>query len=76
MAPIIGRVHVGYLPTNKVVGNQQARAGRGRLCAFVFQVQEKLTAQIANCITEVLKPRGAGVVIDAVHQLYDHPWSA
>src|SRR5690242_12168079 len=67
MAPIIGRVHVGYLPTNKVVGiSKLARVVNGY--ARRFQVQEKLTAQIANCITEVLKPRGAGVVIDAVHQ--------
>ncbi len=67
MAPIIGRVHVGYLPTNKVVGiSKLARVVDGY--ARRFQVQEKLTAQIANCITEVLKPRGAGVVIDAAHQ--------
>ena len=67
MAPIIGRVHVGYLPTNKVVGiSKLARVVDGY--ARRFQVQEKLTAQIANCITEVLKPRGCGVVIDAVHQ--------
>jgi GTP cyclohydrolase IA len=67
MAPIIGRVHVGYLPTNKVVGiSKLARVVDGY--ARRFQVQEKLTAQIANCITDVLKPRCAGVVIDAVHQ--------
>jgi GTP cyclohydrolase IA len=60
-------VHVGYLPTNKVVGiSKLARVVDGY--ARRFQVQEKLTAQIANCITEVLKPRGCGVVIDAVHQ--------
>ena len=65
--PSSGRVHVGYLPTNKVVGiSKLARVVDGY--ARRFQVQEKLTAQIANCITEVLKPRGAGVVIDAVHQ--------
>jgi GTP cyclohydrolase IA len=67
MAPIIGRVHVGYLPTNKVVGiSKLARVVDGY--ARRFQVQEKLTAQIAGCITDVLKPRGVGVVIDAVHQ--------
>src|SRR3569833_1182578 len=67
MAPIIGRVHVGYLPTNRVVGiSKLARVVDGY--ARRFQVQEKLPAQIANCITEVLQPRGAGVVIDAVHQ--------
>ena len=67
MAPIIGRVHVGYLPTNKVVGiSKLARVVDGY--ARRFQVQEKLTAQIAACIHEVLKPRGVGVVVDGVHQ--------
>jgi GTP cyclohydrolase I len=67
MAPIIGRAHVGYLPTNKVVGiSKLVRVVDGY--ARRFQVQEKLTAQIARCIDEVLKPRGVGVVIDAVHQ--------
>jgi GTP cyclohydrolase I len=67
MAPIIGRAHVGYLPTNKVVGiSKLARVVDGY--ARRFQVQEKLTAQIARCIDEVLKPRGVGVVIDATHQ--------
>ena len=67
MAPIIGRVHVGYLPANKVVGiSKLARVVDGY--ARRFQVQEKLTAQIANCITDVLKPRGVGVVVSAVHQ--------
>ncbi len=67
MAPIIGRAHVGYLPTNKVVGiSKLARVVDGY--ARRFQVQEKLTAQIARCIDEVLKPRGVGVVIDAIHQ--------
>jgi GTP cyclohydrolase I len=67
MAPIIGVAHVGYLPSNKVVGiSKLARV----VDAFArrFQVQEKLTAQIANCIKDVLKPRGVGVVIDATHQ--------
>ena len=67
MAPIIGRVHIGYLPTEKVVGiSKLARVVEGY--ARRFQVQEKLTAQIAGCIDEVLKPRGVGVVVDAVHQ--------
>jgi GTP cyclohydrolase I len=67
MAPIIGKAHVGYLPSDKVVGiSKLARV----VDAFArrFQVQEKLTAQIANCINEVLSPRGVGVVIDATHQ--------
>ena len=67
MAPIIGRVHVGYLRANKVVGiSKLARVVDGY--ARRFQVQEKLTAQIATCITEVLKPRGVGVVVSAVHE--------
>jgi GTP cyclohydrolase I len=67
MAPIIGRAHVGYLPTDKVVGiSKLARVVDAY--ARRFQVQEKLTAQIAHCIGLVLKPRGVGVVIDAVHQ--------
>jgi GTP cyclohydrolase I len=67
MAPIIGRAHVGYLPTNKVVGiSKLARVVDGY--ARRFQVQEKLTAQVARCINDVLKPRGVGVVINAIHQ--------
>lgn len=67
MAPIIGVAHVGYLPSNKVVGiSKLARVVE--TFARRFQVQEKMTAQIANCIKEVLKPKGVGVVIDAVHQ--------
>ena len=67
MAPIIGRVHVGYLPDSKVVGiSKLARVVDGY--ARRLQVQEKLTAQIANCITDVLKPRGVGVVVAAVHE--------
>jgi GTP cyclohydrolase I len=67
MAPIIGRAHVGYLPTDRVVGiSKLARVVEG--FARRLQVQEKLTAQIAGCINDVLKPRGVGVVIDAVHE--------
>jgi GTP cyclohydrolase I len=67
MAPIIGRAHVGYLPTHKVVGiSKLARVVEGY--ARRFQVQEKLTAQIAQCINRVLKPRGVAVVIDAKHE--------
>ena len=67
MAPIIGRAHVGYLPTDRVVGiSKLARVVDGY--ARRFQVQEKLTAQVARCISETLKPRGVGVVIDAIHQ--------
>ena len=67
LAPIIGRVHIGYLPTDKVVGiSKLARVVDGY--AKRLQVQEKLTAEIARCINDVLKPRGVGVVVDAVHQ--------
>lgn len=67
MAPIIGVAHVGYLPNKKVVGiSKLARVVE--TFARRLQVQEKLTAQVANCIESVLKPRGVGVVIDAVHQ--------
>ena len=67
MAPIIGHAHVGYLPRNKVVGiSKLARVVEA--FARRFQVQEKMTAQIANCIQDVLGPKGVGVVIEASHQ--------
>jgi len=66
MAPIVGRVHVGYLPDGKVVGiSKLARVveAYGRR----LQVQEKMTSQIADCIQRVLQPRGVGVVIEGGH---------
>ena len=67
MAPIIGKAHIGYLPDTKVIGiSKLARVVEA--FARRFQVQEKMTAQIANCIEDVLKPKGVGVVIEAVHQ--------
>lgn len=67
MAPIIGRAHVGYLPDGKVVGiSKLARVVDAY--ARRFQVQEKMTAQIADCIADVLQPRGVGVVIEATHE--------
>jgi GTP cyclohydrolase I len=67
MAPILGKVHVAYLPSGRVVGiSKLARvvdAYSKRL-----QIQEKLTAQIANTIQDVLKPRGVAVVVEAAHQ--------
>ena len=67
MAPIIGRAHVGYLPTDRVVGiSKLARVVD--VYARRFQVQEKMTSEIARCIEEVLEPRGVGVVIEAVHE--------
>ncbi len=67
MAPIIGKVHVGYLPDRKVVGiSKLARVVE--TFARRMQVQESLTAQIAHTIQDVLKPRGVGVVVEGVHQ--------
>ncbi len=67
MAPIIGRAHVGYLPTGKVVGiSKLARVVD--VFARRFQVQEKMTAEIARCINDVLMPQGVGVVIEAAHE--------
>jgi GTP cyclohydrolase I len=67
MLPIIGRAHVAYLPERRVVGiSKLARLveAYGRR----LQIQEKMTAEIANCIDEVLQPKGVAVMIDAAHQ--------
>jgi GTP cyclohydrolase I len=67
LAPIIGRAHVGYLPTHRVVGiSKLARVVEA--FARRLQVQEKMNAQIAHCIQTVLEPRGVAVVIEAAHQ--------
>lgn len=67
MAPIIGRAHVAYMPDNRVVGiSKLARVVEAY--ARRLQIQEKMTAQIANSINEVLKPKGVAVVIEAAHQ--------
>ena len=67
MVPIIGKVHVGYLPDKRVVGiSKLARVVDA--FAYRLQIQEKLTAQIANTLQEVLQPRGVAVVIEAAHQ--------
>jgi GTP cyclohydrolase I len=67
MAPIIGRAHVGYLPDGKVVGiSKLARVVE--TYARRFQVQEKMTAQIAQSIQDVLHPLGVGVVVEATHE--------
>jgi GTP cyclohydrolase I len=66
MLPVIGRAHVGYLPTNRVVGiSKLARVVQG--FARRLQIQEKLTAEIALAIQEILEPQGVGVVIEAEH---------
>jgi len=67
MAPIIGKVQVGYLPDRKVVGiSKLARVVE--TFSKRLQVQETMTAQIAHCIDDVLKPKGVGVVVEGVHQ--------
>ncbi len=66
MLPVIGRAHVGYLPTRRVVGiSKLARVVHG--FARRLQIQEKLTADIAGAIDQVLKPKGVGVVVEAEH---------
>ena len=66
MLPIVGRAHVGYLPHKRVVGiSKLARVVNGY--ARRLQIQEKMTADIATCIQEVLQPQGVGVVIEAEH---------
>ena len=67
MAPIIGRVHVAYLPHHRVVGISKL-ARLVEIFAKRLQIQEKLTAQIANTIDEVLEPKGVAVVVEAAHQ--------
>ena len=67
LAPILGKVHIGYLPEHRVVGiSKLARVAEAY--AKRLQIQEKLTAQIANCIDGVLQPKGVAVVIEAEHQ--------
>jgi len=66
MLPIIGHAHVAYLPRNRVVGiSKLARIVEA--FARRLQIQEKMTAEIADTIQEVLEPHGVAVVIDAVH---------
>jgi GTP cyclohydrolase IA len=67
VVPIIGRAHIAYLPAGRVVGiSKLARVLE--VYAKRLQIQEKLTAQVANCINDVLKPKGVAVVIEAAHQ--------
>ncbi len=67
IAPIIGKVHIGYLPNNRVVGISKL-ARLVDVYAKRLQIQEKMTAQIANTLDEVLQPKGVAVVIEAAHQ--------
>ena len=67
MAPMIGRIHLAYLPNRRL-------AGISKLVRVVeaysrrLQVQERLTSQVANCINDVLEPRGVAVMVEAQHQ--------
>ncbi|HET9159807.1 MAG TPA: GTP cyclohydrolase I FolE [Caulobacteraceae bacterium] len=66
MLPVLGRAHVGYLPTHRVVGiSKLARVVNG--FARRLQIQEKLTAEIAQAIQDILEPQGVGVLIEAEH---------
>ena len=67
MAPIIGRAHIAYLPHHRVVGISKL-ARIVDIYARRLQIQEKMTAQIANTINDILEPLGVAVVIEAAHQ--------
>lgn len=67
IVPIVGKMHIAYLPGDRVVGiSKLARVAD--IYARRLQIQEKLTAQIANCLDSVLKPRGVAVLVEAAHQ--------
>jgi len=67
IAPIIGRVHIGYLPRHRVVGISKL-ARLVDVYAKRLQIQEKMTSEIAKCLSSVLKPFGVGVVVEAAHE--------
>ena len=67
MAPIIGRAHIGYLPHQRVVGISKL-ARLVQAFAKRLQIQERMTAEIADALDRVLQPRGVAVVIEAAHQ--------
>jgi GTP cyclohydrolase IA len=67
MAPIIGKVHIGYLPRNRVVGISKL-VRLVDVFARRLQVQEKMTAEIAACLDNVLKPHGVAVVVEGAHE--------
>ena len=67
LAPIIGRAHVAYLPQKRVIGISKL-ARLVEVYAKRLQIQEKMTAQIANTLDEVLQPKGVAIVIEAAHQ--------
>lgn len=67
MVPFIGRAHIAYLPNKKVVGISKL-ARLVDIFSKRLQIQEKMTAQIATTLNEILQPKGVGVVVEAVHQ--------
>lgn len=67
IVPILGKAHIGYLPSDRVVGISKL-ARLVEIFAKRMQIQEALTSQIADTLQEVLRPRGVGVVIEAAHQ--------
>jgi GTP cyclohydrolase I len=67
IAPIIGRVHIGYLPRSRVIGISKL-ARLVDVFARRLQVQEKMTAEIAQCLNAGLNPHGVGVVVEAAHE--------
>ena len=71
IAPIIGRVHIAYMPRNRVVGISKL-ARLVDVYAKRLQVQEKMTAEIAACVDSVLKPYGVAVVVEGAHRMHDH----
>lgn len=66
LMPIVGHVHIAYLPNKRVVGISKL-VRLIDVYAKRLQIQEKLTAQIATCLNDVLRPRGVGVIVNAVH---------
>ncbi len=67
IAPIIGRIHIAYLPGKRVIGISKL----ARLVEIVtkrLQIQERMTSMIATCLQNVLKPRGVAVVVEGTHQ--------
>lgn len=67
MVPFTGKVHIGYLPNKRVVGISKL-ARIVDVYAKRLQIQEKLTAQIATTINDVLQPKGVAVIVEATHQ--------
>jgi GTP cyclohydrolase I len=66
MAPIVGRAHIGYLPRNKVVGISKL-ARLVQVYARRLQIQEAMTAEIADTLDRVLAPQGVAVVVEGTH---------